>query len=56
MEAIVSLLQKKSAKTNNTYNVILLTFKNGVEIECCDFNAVRDIQHMEALIKSLGLN
>ena len=56
MEAIVTLIQKKSSKTNNTYNVILLTFKNGVEIECCDFNAVRDYQHMEALIKSLGLN
>lgn len=56
MKAIVTIIQKKSSKSNNTYNVILLTFDNGVEVECCDFNAVRDIQHMQALIKALGLN
>ena len=56
MKAVVSIIQKKSAKTNNVYNVILLTFDNGVEVECVDFNAVRDIQHMESLIKALGLN
>lgn len=55
MKAIVSIVQKKSAKTNTVYNVILLTFKGGVEVECCDFNAVRDIQHIQALIKTYGL-
>lgn len=56
MKAIVSIVQKKSVKTNNSYNVILITFENGVEVECCDFNAVRDIQHMEALIRALHLD
>lgn len=56
MKAVVSIIQKKSVKTNNVYNVILLTFDNGVEVECCDFNAVRDIQHIQALIKAYGLN
>lgn len=56
MKAIVTIVQKKSVKTNNTYNVILITFENGVEVECCDFNAVREIQHIQALIKALGLN
>lgn len=56
MRAIVTIKTKKSNKTGNTYYVILLTFDNGIEVECCDFNAVRDIQHMESLIKALGLN
>ena len=56
MKAIVSIVQKKSPKTNNTYNVILLTFKGGAEVECFDFNAVRDIQHIQALIKTYGLD
>lgn len=56
LKAIVTIVQKKSVKTNNTYNIILITFENGVEVECCDFNAVRDIQHMEALIKALHLD
>lgn len=56
MKAIVSIKAKKSNKTNNTYNVILLTFDNGIEVECRDFAAVRDIQYMESLIKAFGLN
>lgn len=56
MKATVTLIEKKSAKTNNVYNVILLTFDNGVEVECYDFNAVRDIQHIQSLIKTLGLD
>lgn len=56
MKAIVTIVQKKSIKTNVPYNVIVLTFKGGVEVECCDFNAVRDIQHIQALIKTYGLD
>lgn len=56
MKAVVSIIQKKSAKTNNVYNVILLTFDNGVEVECYDFNAVRDIQHIQSIIKTYGLD
>ena len=56
MKAIVTIVQKKSVKTNVPYNVILLTFKGGVEVECCDFNAVREIQHIQALIKTYGLD
>lgn len=56
MKAVVSIIQKKSAKTNNVYNVILLTFDNGVEVECYDFNAVRDIQHIQSIIKAYGLD
>lgn len=56
MKADVSIIQKKSAKTNNVYNVILLTFDNGVEVECLDFNAVRNIQYIQSIIKSYGLD
>lgn len=56
MKADVSIIQKKSVKTNNVYNVILLTFENGLEVQCFDFDAVRDIQHIQALIKAYGLN
>lgn len=56
MKAVVTIVQKKSTKTNIPYNVILLTFKGGVEVECCDFNAVRDIQHIQSLIKTYGLD
>lgn len=56
MKATVTLKQKKSVKTNNVYNVILLTFDNGVEVECFDFNAVRDIQHIQSIIKTYGLD
>ena len=56
MKAVVSIIQKKSVKTNNLYNVILLTFENGVEVECRDFDAVRNIQYIQSIIKTYGLD
>lgn len=56
MKAVVSIIQKKSAKTHNVYNVILLTFENGVKVECRDFDAVRDVQYIQSIIESYGLD
>lgn len=56
MKAIVTIKQKKSNKTGATYEVLLITLDSGVEIECLDFAAVKELKNVETLIKALGLN
>lgn len=56
MKAIITIKTKKSNKTGNSYEVLSITLDNGVEIECVDFAAVKELKNVETLIKALGLN